>query len=131
MAGRAVCPPSAGVASRVVGDDACGDAHPCDPTAGAARVTDPAPYDGQLFAQIGALSAAEHAWGRALLQRAWPELGWHVVGRDAAGHLVAVTVLPCGASEPGIERHCYQTLTPDGLVYRTVTVPIAEPPRAP
>jgi len=97
----------------------------------AARVTDPAPYDGQPFAQIGALSAAEHAWGRALLQRAWPELGWHVVGRDAAGHLVAVTVLPCGASEPGMERHCYQTLTPDGLVYRTVTVPIAEPPRAP
>jgi len=30
-----------------------------------------------------------------------------------------------------MERHCYQTLTPDGLVYRTVTVAIAEPPRAP
>ena len=90
----------------------------------------PAPYDGQPFAPIGALSAAEHAWGRALVQRGWKELGWHVVGRDGAGDLVAVTVLPCGTREPDMERHCYQTLTPDGLVYRTATVPIA-PPRAP
>ena len=86
-------------------------------------VTDPAPYDGQPFAPIGALSAAEHAWGRGLVQRGWPELGWAIKGRDGAGYLVATAVLPCGTSEPGMERHCYQTLTPDGLVYRTVTRP--------
>jgi len=57
----------------------------------AARPTVPAPYDGQPFAPIAALSAAEHAWGGGLVQRGWPELGWHVVGRDAQGHLVAVT----------------------------------------
>ena len=89
-------------------------------------MTAPAPYDGQPFRPIGALSAAEHAWGRALVQRAWPELGWHVVGRDGAGDLVAITVLPCGASQPGMERHCYQSLTPEGLVYCTATGPIAE-----
>lgn len=96
----------------------------------------PAPYDGQPFAPIGKLTAAEHAWGRGLVARGWPELGWFVVGRDGAGHLVAVTVLSCGAGDPGRERHCYQTFTPDGLVYRSVTVPIAaeaapEPPQAP
>lgn len=99
-------------------------------TAGVDGVTAPAPYGGQPFAPIGALSAAEHACGRGLVQRGWPELGWAIKGRDGAGHLVAAAVLPCGAGEPGMERHCYQTLTPDGLVYRTLTVPIA-PPRAP
>lgn len=60
-----------------------------------------APYDGLPYAPIGDLTAAEHAWRRGLIARAWPELGWHVVGRDAAGHLVAVTVMPCGTSDPG------------------------------
>ena len=96
----------------------------------------PPPYDGRPFAPIGELTAAEHAWGRGLIARAWPELGWHVVGRDGAGHLVAVTILPCGAREPRHERHCYQTFTPAGLVYRSITVAIAaepapEPPQAP
>jgi hypothetical protein len=86
---------------------------------------DPAPYDGQPFASIGALTAAERAWGRGLVARGWPELGWHVVGRDSAGHLVAVTVLPCGIDDPRRERHCYQTFTPAGLIYRSVTVAIA------
>ena len=99
-------------------------------------MTVPPPYDGQPYAPIGDLTAAEHAWGRGLLARGWPELGWHVVGRDGAGHLVAVTVLPCGAGDPGRQRHCYQTFTPAGLVYRSVTVPVAaepapEPPQAP
>lgn len=94
----------------------------------------PAPYDGQPFAPIGDLTAAEHAWGRGLIARAWPELGWHVVGRDSAGHLVAVTVLPCGATKPRHERHCYQTFTPAGLVYRSIAVaidadPAPEPPQ--
>ena len=96
----------------------------------------PAPYDGEPFAPIGDLTSAEHVWGRGLIARAWPELGWHVVGRDGAGHLVAVTVLPCGAGDPGHQRHCYQTFTPAGLVYRSATVAIAadtqrEPPQAP
>jgi hypothetical protein len=81
---------------------------------------DVAPYDGQPFAPIGALTAAEEAWGRGLVAR-----GWLDVGRDGAGHLVAVTVLPCGANDPQRERHCYQTFTPAGLVYRSVTVAIA------
>ncbi len=84
-------------------------------------MSDPAPYDGQPFAPIGNLTAAEHAWGRALVARGWVESGWHVVGRDSAGHLVAVTVLSCGAAAPDSERHCYQSFTP-GLVYRSITV---------
>jgi len=92
-----------------------------------ARPKSPGPYDGHPFAPIGALTAAEHAWGRGLVQRGYPTAGWHVVGRDAAGDLVAVTVLPCGTSKPGMERHCYQSLTPRGLIYRTVTVPIDDP----
>jgi len=88
----------------------------------AARPKIPGPYDGQPFAPIGALSAAEHAWGRGLLQRCWPTLGWCVVGRDSAGRLVAATVLPCGAADGGRrERHCHQTFTPAGLVYRSTT----------
>ena len=87
----------------------------------------PGPYDGHPFAPISALTAREHAWGRRLVERAWPVLGYRVVGRDGAGHLVAVTILGCGTSNPGSERHCYQTLTPAGLVYRTVTVPIDDP----
>ena len=90
-------------------------------------MSDPAPYDGQPFAPIGVLTEAEHAWGRRLVQRAWPELGWKVVGRDSAGDLVATTVLSCGSASE--ERHCYQTLTAAGLVYRTITVAIAN--RAP
>jgi hypothetical protein len=35
----------------------------------------PAPYDGRPFAPIGELTAAEHAWGRGLVARAWPEAG--------------------------------------------------------
>lgn len=91
-------------------------------------MSEPAPYDGEPFKPIGRLTAAEHAWGRRLVQRAYPTLGWHVVGRDAAGDLVAVTVLPCGASQPGMERHCFQSLTPRGLVYRSAIVAIAESP---
>lgn len=87
----------------------------------------PQPYDGQPFQPIGRLTAAEHAWGRGLVQRAWPEQGWRVVGRDAAGDLVALTVLSCGSSDRDHERHCYQTFTEAGLVYRTATVPIADP----
>jgi len=88
----------------------------------------PEPYDGQPFAPIGALTATEHTWGRALLQRAWPMLGWAIVGRDSAGHLVAATVLPCGAADSELrKRHCYQTLTPEGLVYRSTTVTIDQP----
>ena len=83
----------------------------------------PQPYDDQPFAPIGRLTAEEHAWSRRLIQRAWPELGWRVVGRDREGHLVATTVLACGASNPDCERPCYQTLTPDAVVYRSVTVP--------
>lgn len=88
----------------------------------------PAPYDGEPYAPIGDLTATEHAWGRGLIARAWPELGWRVVGRDGAGYLVAVTVMPCGTSDPGRERHCYQSFTPAGLVYRSITVAIAAVP---
>jgi hypothetical protein len=84
-------------------------------------MTDPQPYDSQRYAPIATLTAAEHAWNRALVQRG-REVGWHVVGRDAAGHLVAVTVLACGTSDSKHQRHCYQTLTPAGLVYRSITV---------
>ena len=86
-------------------------------------MSDPAPYDGQPFAPIGVLTEAEHAWERRLVQRAWPELGWKIVGRDSAGDLGAPTVLSCGSAPQ--ERHCYQTLTAAGLVYRTITVAIA------
>lgn len=95
---------------------------------GPRRMTEPPqPYDGQPFAPIGRLTAAEHAWGRRLIQRAWPELGWRVVGRDSEGHLVATAVLGCGASRPDSVRRCYQTLTPAGVVHRSVTVPKAAP----
>jgi hypothetical protein len=53
----------------------------------AARPTTPPPYDGRPFTPIGRLTADEHTWGRRLVQRGWRELGWHVVGRDAAGDL--------------------------------------------
>ena len=87
----------------------------------------PAPYDGHPFAPIGTLTEPEHAWGRRLVERGWRELGWHVVGRDQAGDLVAVTILPCEPSLPSHQRHCYQTFTQAGLVYRTATVPIGDP----
>jgi len=86
-------------------------------------VNRPAPYDATPFAPIGTLTATEHAWGRELVARGWVQLGWAIRGRDAAGYLVAVTVLDCGTAGQGSERHCYQTLTPAGLVYRSVTVP--------
>ena len=94
-------------------------------------MTDPLSYDGQPYAPIAALTAAENAWHRALMQRGWQELGWHVVGRDAAGHLVAVTVLACGTSDSKHQRHCYQTLTPAGLVYRSATVASGDPKERP
>jgi len=94
----------------------------------AARPKLPGSYDGHPFTPIGALTAAEHAWGRGLVQRAWPELGWTVLGRDSNGHLVAGTVLPCGTADAGLrERHCHQTFTPAGLVYRSVTATIDDP----
>jgi hypothetical protein len=89
------------------------------------------PDGGDLADHPDNLTAAEQAWSRALVQRGWQELGWHVVGRDAAGHLVAVTVLPCGTSDSKHQRHCYQTLTPAGLVYRSVTVVSADPKERP
>ena len=49
------------------------------------------------------------------------------MGRDSAGHLVAATILPARREDRGSERHCYQTYTPAGLVYRTPRVPIATP----
>lgn len=107
--------------------DACQRRAAHKPTMTAARPKLPGPYDGHPFAPISARAAAEHAWGRGLVGRGWPELGWCVVGRDGAGHLVAATILPCGIADAGRrERHCYQTFTPAGLVYRSQTVTIDE-----
>jgi hypothetical protein len=53
------------------------------------------------------------------------ELRWRLVGRDAAGHLVATTVLPCGRATT-TQRNRYLTLTPAGLVSRSARVPVAK-----
>ena len=75
---------------------------------------------------VGELSAGERAWVNHLTERGYVVLGWQIVGRDADGHLAAVTVLDCGPRAI-VQRQCSATYTPAGLVYRTARVPIDKP----
>jgi hypothetical protein len=71
----------------------------------------------------GVLSDAELAWANNLALCG--QLGWHVVGRDALGQLVAATIVSAGRSAPDSERYCTITLTPAGLVHGEMRWPRA------
>lgn len=87
----------------------------------------PPPYDGDAYGPTGTLSAEERAFADRLYHPLHAILGWRLVGRDCAGQLVATTVLSSGTRDPAHVRHCYLTLTPEGLVSRTRILPIAAP----
>jgi len=85
----------------------------------------PPPYDGDAYLPTGALTATERAFADRLYNPLHAILGWRLVGRDSAGHLIAAAILSAGTRDPGHVRHCYLTLTPKGIVSRTrlVTIP--------
>ena len=82
------------------------------------------------YAPIAELSDAERSWATQLAGRAWLTLGWQVVGRDPDGHLVAATTLACGRDTQH-ERYCTATLTPAGIVHRTLRRSRANPQTPP